>query len=86
MDIICPICGEPWDVSNVAEIAEVTERTVTAVRVQFIREGCRAFDGECAYTLDEDQSAAIREIYALNGDDLDGAACDFEDLAAVMFR
>ena len=85
MDIICPNCGEPWDTSEVAEVAEVTDSTPTAVFRRFKREGCRALDGECVYTLHEDQRAMLREVYALAGDDIDGAACDLEDLAGVMF-
>lgn len=90
MDIYCPRCGEPWDLDSLHEEAAVSDRTFQTVRRDFATRGCKAleaaFGATCAYTLTEDQSAMIREIYATNGDDVDGAAADLEDLASELFR
>jgi hypothetical protein len=88
MDILCPKCGEPWDIYELGEQArEVAEwegahyeDVYKALRREFSRKGCEAFEGgRCSEPLDKGRSALISEVYGLLGDDMDGAAAMLED-------
>jgi hypothetical protein len=92
MDILCPNCGEPWDVYELGEQARETaewegasyEEVYTALRKEFRRKGCEAFEGgRCSEPLEREQSALIGEVYDLLGDDIDGAAAMLEDAEAL---
>ena len=91
MDIRCPICSEPWDLDTLHD--EVTERfddqarsetpyedLFGQVRRDFSRQGCEALGSRHAQTTAD---PIVSEIYALMGDDLDGAASLLEDAEAL---
>ncbi len=94
MDIYCPKCGEPWDNDSLHEAAaelneearSLGERPVTydTVARDFRDRGCLALGERCGKPNPEIAKAAAA-VYAFSGDDMDGAASDFEDFAARHF-
>ena len=77
MDIRCPRCLEPWDHDELHERAAELESTHDEVSADFRRRGCVALGGSPCERDGRSDVAAI--IYELAGDDMDGAASDFED-------
>lgn len=87
MDIMCPRCGEPWEIDSIHE--EVAERvyegrtaTYASVAREFQSRGCAAFTAygaRCTGLPDKGRAAAASAMYDLLGDDLDGAASMLED-------
>lgn len=80
MDIICPVCAEPWDMS---ELHEAEGMSFTAANNLFHTKGCGAvFGGSCKPVTDPggrlraDVSAAM---FDMMGDDVDGIAAMMED-------
>ena len=85
MDIFCPKCGEPWDTDTLHEYVKEWRHlgtTYADVRSRFQREGCgNTFAGwrvKCE-PVATGRAEMARAVYALLGDDLDGAAATFED-------
>jgi hypothetical protein len=81
MDIYCPVCAEPIDNDELHAVAEEQERTYTEVAADFRKRGCRALSENAKWCVptDPEQRAAIAIVYELSGDDMDGAASDFDD-------
>lgn len=90
MDIRCIRCGEPWEMDTLHEVAaeQLYEAGMTAytdreymdkyqvVKKDFLKRGCVALGGDpCEKTA----NPLIGAIYDILGDDLDGAAAEFED-------
>jgi hypothetical protein len=86
MDLLCPLCGEPWDNDCLHEVEGLTYRAAGRL---FVRVGCAAIDGRTtplprcldAAKARPEAVEARRAIYDVNGDDLDGAAVNLEDFA-----
>jgi hypothetical protein len=90
-DLICPVCGEEWDLDVIHEEAAVRAQTgprpsFTTVLRQFQHSGCGvALAGSCGpLTCVPDESTAdlaniARAMYDLLGDDIDGAINEIED-------
>lgn len=88
MDILCPVCGEPWDNDSLHEV--VSEGTFadykTAAR-EFRTRGCGVVFGNSACKKDAvaterhglKSTDAAAALYDLLGDDMDGAAAMLED-------
>lgn len=74
MDLYCPRCGEPYDSYEVRHEFEPDER-----KAFFAGDGCPCCIGkpvaEKPFIAD-----AASAIYDVLGHDLDGAACELEDL------
>lgn len=96
MDLICPVCREPWDNDclhdRVEELKEEGRSTTySAVARDFRRRGCEAlgelhYCGRCDRSFpgdhehfSEEETAEVRAVYELLGDDMDGAAGMLED-------
>lgn len=89
MDLICPVCGEPWDNDSLHE--EVTERrnagkfdiTYSNVAVDFRQRGCAAletaFGPQDCKRGDSFRAEVSSAMFDLLGDDMDGAAAMMED-------
>lgn len=72
MDILCPICGEPWDVAEMG--AEGVSWSI------FRQQGCEAFGSKHSDPpASEDVRRRIIAIYDVMGDDVDGAAVEIEE-------
>jgi hypothetical protein len=73
MDLICPKCREPWDADELHEVVGMTYREA---RNTFTSEGCGpVFQTSCSGEVDP----LVSEVYALLGDDLDGAIAMLDD-------
>lgn len=90
MDVYCPKCAEPWDNDTFHEVAEEIGSTYAAVSAAFRAKGCGvAFRGS-AYDPGRHCGAGSRAnpniaaMYDLLGDDMDGAAAMFEDMAGLF--
>ena len=77
MDIYCRKCGEPWDTYSLHDEAEESGRPYSAVKEDFMRNGCSALFG--ARCSSNEARPEIAMAYELLGDDLDGAASILED-------
>lgn len=81
MDIICPVCTEPWDISELHENDEGL--SFSEANTLFHTKGCGAvFGGSCkpVSSLRGDVSAAMFDVL---GDDVDGIAAMMEDFDAM---
>jgi hypothetical protein len=79
VDIMCPVCGEPWDHDTLHEAADEQETSYADVARRFRSEGCAAIGwSKCSNTS---ASPAIAAVYDILGDDMDGAAAMLEDAA-----
>jgi hypothetical protein len=86
MDILCPKCGEPWEIDTLHEYAEEQGSTFAQVSKSFRARGCGvAFEawslGECRTAPMSGMLAVLAEIM---GDDIDGYASACEDLPAFI--
>ncbi len=79
MDIICPICGEPWEHDMLHESGLPYEEAWKWFR----RVGCELFGARHGEEKDEGGALAARAAYGLMPDDPDGCAAFFEDLGRV---
>lgn len=70
MDILCPVCAEPWDSYELHEEAEFRGVSYTTIYRKFKREGCAVFGERHSSNK---APAEIAELYNLMGDDVDGA-------------
>ncbi len=79
MDLLCPRCGEPWDVY---ELHEVEDFTFDQARKRFQAIGCAVFDGGTEPTCEKVENLstlASATLMDLMGDDVDGAASLLDD-------
>ena len=79
MDVLCPVCGEPWELESLERRAARQGSTIGRVSQAFSRRGCSALGVRHGHALDADSLALIRAAYDVNGDDLDGAAATLDD-------
>lgn len=75
MDLICVKCGEPVETEELHDIPGMTFR---AAYRAFVKRGCAGIGFECNPEGSPRPDAA--EVYALLGDDVDGAASELEML------
>ena len=98
MDILCPKCGEPWDMDSIHDEARERiqagsvpasapyEQVYNGLVALFVRRGCRTFKmlgASPCERVDDERTAAARAMYAMMPDDLDGCAAMFEDMGLV---
>lgn len=88
----CPICSEPWELDSLhdlvaerngdlgPELRRPYEVEFDEVRRDFTKRGCKAFG---ARHNDTTASPLVGEVYALLGDDIDGAISLLEDAEAL---
>jgi len=97
MDIICPVCGEPWEHDCLHEAAESSGASYQTVAAQFRSVGCKALESaygsqsHCKRAIPTEKESRERSLtraevasamYDLLGDDMDGAAAMLEDYEA----
>lgn len=84
MDIYCPICSEPVAVDEFRYVADERGLPASQVRAEFYQDGCVALLSRCnASTVGSDRGRIASELYALLGDDIDGAASLLDDIDAL---
>ncbi len=83
MDVRCPVCAEPWDTDELHYLDIPFKQAYRKFQI----EGCAVFGNRHNIPQDEeerrrinDQTAIIRGMYDILGDDVDGAAAEMEDL------
>lgn len=86
MDILCPVCAEPWDNESLHDVvAEGAYPDYATAAREFRSKGCEVFN--CSHALFDPLDAesyvfkvfATQAIYEILGDDMDGAAAAFQD-------
>ena len=81
MDIRCPICGEPWEITEIQELLddeagpEDYHKAVSLFRAK----GCEAFGAKHNETSDKYAAELSSMLFAVLGDDVDGIAVELED-------
>lgn len=80
-DVYCPKCGEPCDPYEFHDTAKELQTTYADVARMFRTEGCDALPGwRCNPETNSDRAALAQAVYAISGDDMDGAAADLADV------
>lgn len=81
MDLICPICAEPWEFDTLHDYADEVGTTYKEVAKEFRTKGCGVAFVEWGITsCVADGRASTRLMLAdLLGDDMDGYAAMMED-------
>ena len=76
MDLICPVCGEPWDLDTLHEMGDwVNEKlTFSQALKRFANKGCEAFGCKHNETPDKDAAETSSMLFDILGDDVDGIA------------
>jgi hypothetical protein len=78
MDIVCPPCGEPYDLDELHAVADVLDITFDEAWRLFRTKGCReVFDNPSC--VPDDHYLERREVADLMGSDVDGYASACED-------
>ena len=82
MDIICPICREPWENDTFHDYAEEFNTSYNALYKVFRTKGCGvAFDEWSISSCQPTSGHEARSVLAdLLGDDVDGYASLVEDM------
>ena len=89
MDIMCRICGEPWEIDTFHDVAEDEGITFDEATRRFRADGCFAtgwYSKPCEPSTDPQQRATnmiAGELMDLLGDDVDGAAAMLEDFRLI---
>lgn len=94
MDILCPVCCEPWEIDTLHEyVSEASEMfpseaiTFDSVYRQFKRQGCGAAFGGWKVSCERDTSGrgyVLSELADILGDDIDGYASFCDDFGGVL--
>lgn len=83
MDVYCPVCAEPADVTYFHDVAAELRSTFDQVRVEFFTKGCGvAFKHKhCRQATGANAVRAdySRMLYEVLDDDIDAIACEIED-------
>lgn len=74
MDILCPICAEPWDQDTLHDVEGMSYRRAWS---RFKKLGCETFGSKHG---DGRAPEGLAELYDLLGDDVDGVASTLDDL------
>jgi hypothetical protein len=82
MDLYCPKCAEPWDNDSIHDRAKELGDTYTVVSADFRVNGCEALGSEHG---EGTAPPGVGVVYELLGDDMDGAASEFEDLRSLIW-
>lgn len=82
MDLYCPKCAEPWDNDSIHDRAKEIGSSYKLVAAQFRGTGCEALGTS---HVEGSAPAGIGVLYELLGDDMDGAASEFEDLRDLIW-
>lgn len=80
MDIICPKCGEPWEIDTLHDYADEVGSTYREISRQFRTKGCGEAFPTWGIACHADERSEIRTALAdILGDDIDGYASLCED-------
>jgi len=86
MEVLCPKCGEPYENDDFHERAQEIDSTYHEVTADFRRRGCVAMGSTCDPDgLGSTRAEVANAIYDLLGDDMDGAASEFDDAEFLGF-
>ena len=81
MDIMCPKCGEPFDLDDLDWLAESKDATTEELRATFFRDGCESMLSNRRKTCKRDRLSSVRfDLAELMGSDIDGYASLMEEL------
>jgi hypothetical protein len=89
-DLLCPLCGEPWEIDTLHDAAEDQGHTFGEVLAGFRRRGCVALSGfsfglvACNPNGDRRAAGLASALFDILGDDVDGMAADLEDLGGWL--
>lgn len=79
MDMLCPVCAEPYDNDFFHEMGDELGMTYQALTRLFMQKGCEALGEKHNGETTSNNSAIISAMYDLLGDDTDGAMAMLED-------
>lgn len=79
MDIRCPVCGEPWDIDELHEVAKEKRVSFSKVRNGFANRGCEAIDASHNANV-QPGAAEAAILFDMMGDDIDGVAALLDDI------
>lgn len=77
MDVLCPVCGEPWDNDMLHDVAKEGKTSYEVVASNFRTTGCDAL--AVKHNPETKADPRIGVLYELLGSDMDGAASEIED-------
>ncbi len=75
MDLLCPQCGEPWDIDELHE----TGLSYEEARLKFRSMGCEVFDSDHNEQIDAEGASLSGALMDILGDDMDAVAAELED-------
>lgn len=85
-DISCSICGEPWEVDSLHDVADSLGVTFSEVLRSFRARGCTAMSCDyfgvvdvCRPVPGDVFAGIVRAAFDLLGDDVDGVASMLDD-------
>jgi hypothetical protein len=87
-DVMCPKCGEPWEIDTLHEAAKDQGHTFSEILGGFRRRGCVVLSGfgfglvKCNPNGDSRRAGLASALFDILGDDVDGVAAELEDLGA----
>jgi hypothetical protein len=87
MNLLCPVCAEPWYFDSLHEAAAEQGKTYQQIARLFQTKGCEAIGERHSKHYDEadkreseGRAMIASAVYDVMGDDMDGAASEFDDL------
>lgn len=81
MDVMCPRCGEPFDLSDLNWLAESKDATTEELRATFFRDGCESMLSNGMKTCKRDRLSSTRfDLAELMGDDIDAYSSLMEEV------
>lgn len=84
-DVHCPKCGEPTDTYEFHDAASELGVDYSEAFRRFRTEGCEALPGwRCNPETNRIAADAAQAVYAMTGDDMDGAAADLEGIVRLI--
>lgn len=88
-DVICPKCGEPWEIDTFHDAAEDQGHTFGEILSGFRRRGCVVLSGfgfglvKCNPNGDSRRAGVASALFDILGDDVDGIASTLEDFGMM---
>ncbi len=74
-DLLCPKCGEPWDMDELHEASVPYEEA----RSLFRKVGCEVFDTGHNEQIDAEGVERVKALFEILGDDDDAVSAELED-------
>ncbi len=81
MDVMCPRCGEPFDLDDLEWLTEQQQTTSEELRATFFRDGCESMLSNGKKTCKRDRLSSTRfDLAELMGSDIDGYSSLMEEV------